>query len=309
MKDWGILVPVVTPCSPSGELDEAGLRQVCRDMLDAGCHSLFVGSSTGRGPWMSREERVKICEAVVGQVGDTVPVVAGCISLGLDDMLENAQAMKSAGARAAVVTAPVYFKYSQAELARIFMDFADASPLPVMLYDIPDFAGIKMSQEIILQLARHGNIIGFKDSTDDFPRFQELLAAFENLPDFYLLQGKERWLAKSLSRGASGFVVSMTYLDPQLFSALYRAARAGDQELAGRIQADISRVMDLVAGMFKRRPETSTLFHFLNQVLRMRGVCENIVLEQDGDCPEWLIETARQSREICQSASAALLAR
>ncbi len=302
MKECGILVPIVTPCRPSGELDMEGLRQVCQDMLSAGCHSLFVGSSTGRGPWLSREERVKICQAVVAQVDGKVPVVAGCISLGLDDMIENAQAMKAAGAQAAVVTAPVYFKYSQAELARIFLDFADASPLPVMLYDIPDFAGIKMSQEIILELARHENIIGFKDSTDDFPRFQALLAALQARSDFYLLQGKERWLADSLRQGASGFVVSMTHLDPLLFSTLYQAARSGNVEQADVLQAAISRVMVLVAQMFSRRPETSTLFHFLNQVLRLRGVCENIVLEQDGECPAWLVETAAQAREICAAA-------
>jgi dihydrodipicolinate synthase/N-acetylneuraminate lyase len=191
--------------------------------------------------------------------------------MGLEDMLENACAAADTGAKAAVVTAPVYFKYSQEELARIFLNLADASPLPVMLYDIPDFAGVKMSKEIILRMAQHKNIIGFKDSTDDFSRFQELLPALSTRSDFYLMQGKERWLAESLHLGASGFVVSMIHLSPRLFVALYRAARSGDMDLARKLQAEINQVMDLVAQMFKQRPETSTLFHFLNQVVRLQG--------------------------------------
>ena len=116
MKELGIMVPLVTPCTSSGKLDIDGLVQVSRDMIDAGCHSLFVAGSTGRGPWLSREERITVCKTVVEQAGDRLPVVAGCIALGLDEMLENATIMAEAGARAAVVTAPGYFKYNQVEL-------------------------------------------------------------------------------------------------------------------------------------------------------------------------------------------------
>jgi len=309
MKEWGIMVPVVTPCHPSGEFDGDGLRRVAQDMLDAGCHSLFVGSSTGRGPWMSRDERVKICRLVADQVGNKVPLVAGCISMGLDDMLENACAMADAGAQVAVVTAPVYFKYSQDEIERIFMTFADASPLPVMLYDIPDFTGIKLSQDVILRLAKHEKIIGFKDSTDDFDRFQKLLVELQSRPDFYILQGKERWLVDSLLLGASGFVVSMIHIEPVLFTALYRAVRSGDLKLAWQLQAAISQVMDIVKDSFARRPETSTLFHFLNQSLCLRSVCENIIQEQDGECPGWLADSAARAYEICHQARLTLVDR
>lgn len=302
MKEWGIMVPIVTPCTRTGELDVNGLSNITNDMVTSGCHSLFVGSSTGRGPWLSREERVSICKKVVDQVGDKVPVVAGCISLGLDDMLENAFAMADAGAKAAVITAPVYFKYSQDELYKIFMNFADSSPLPVMLYDIPDFAGIKIEKNIIIQLSRHEKIIGFKDSTDDFIRFQELIKELDHRPDFYLLQGKERWLADSLKMGASGFVVSMIHIAPDLFVGLYKAVRSGNLLLADKIQIELSKVMDLVTQIFKKRYETSTLFHFINQCLILRGVCENIVLDQDGECPDWLVKTAAQANEICAEA-------
>jgi 4-hydroxy-tetrahydrodipicolinate synthase len=306
MKEWGIMVPQVVPCHSNGALDEEGLRRVSQDLLSAGCHSLFVGSSTGRGPWMTRAERARICRMVVDLAGPAVPVVAGCIALSLEEMLENAAHMADAGAQAAVVTAPGYFKYSQTEIERIFLAFANASPLPVMLYDIPDFTGVKLDPQMILRLARHERIIGFKDSTDDFERFQNLLVLLKERPDFYMLQGKERWLADSLRLGASGFVVSMIHLEPALFVGLYKAVRSGDWVTARQLQNEVAKVMDLVKGAFSLRPETSTLFHFLNQVLRLRGVCENIVLEQDGNCPDWLLDLAGQAHRICQQALGSL---
>jgi len=301
MKELGIMVPLVTPCTPSGELDIDALDQVGLDMLEAGCHSLFIAGSTGRGPWFNREERKTICRRIVNLAGEKVPVVAGCIAIGLDEMLENARIMADEGAKAAVITAPGYFKYNQQELAQIFTEFADKSPLPVMLYDIPDFTGVKISQEVIYELAEHKNVIGFKDSTNDFDRFQILVEHFTKREDFYLLQGKERWLSKSLQLGASGFVVSMIHIEPRLFVGLYNSVKKGDLHLAGILQKTIDNVIDIVVKAFERRSETSTLFHFINQVLILRHVCENIVMEQDGECPGWLCEMSREAYDLCRA--------
>lgn len=292
MKDFGILVPLAVPCGQDGDIDLDGLQSVCRDMLQAGCHGLFVGSSTGRGPWFGRRDGARICRVVADLAGAAVPLAAGCMASGLADMLDNACAMADAGAQLAVITSPGYYDYNDAEVEMILCRFADASPLPVMLYDIPGFARVKLDREVLLRLARHGNIVGLKDSTADFPRFRELLPDLEQVPGFYLFQGKERFLASSLGLGASGFVVSMIHISPHAFVSLYQAVRDGDVEEAERIQAAVDRVMDLVESSFKRRPETSTFFHFMNQVLRCRGICDNILVEHDGPCPTWLARRA-----------------
>lgn len=299
MKEFGILVPIVTPCTPSGELDLPGLRAVCRDMLGAGCDSIFVAGSSGRGPWFSRQERLGICRTVAEELGDGRPLAAGCMASGLPDMLENAHAMADAGATIAVVTAPGYFNYNYAEVETIFARFADASPLPVMIYDIPGFARMTLSRDMILRLARHGNILGFKDSTGDFERFQELVLALTDRLDVYLLQGKERFLADSLLLGASGFVVSMVQIHPAPFVMLRQAVRSGDAAEARRLQTEIGHLMDLIEGSFALRPETSTFFHLMSQALRHRGVCENLTLEHEGECPTWLVERAVQAVELC----------
>lgn len=303
MKKLGVLVPIVTPCSRAGKVDLAGFRDVCADILDAGCDNIFVAGSTGRGPWFSRADRAKICRAATDLAGSKRPVFAGCMASGLPEMLENAKAMAGAGAGIAVLTAPGYFNYNHGEIEIIFRKFTDKSPLPVLVYDIPVFAGVKLDMDMVVRLSRHPNIIGFKDSSGDIKRFRKMALALKKQPDFYLLQGKEHLLVDGLRAGASGFVVSLIHTDPRPFVALHKAFRAGKLALAERIQKEITQVLQLMVNSFKRRPEVSTMFHFINFALRKRGICDNILLEHEGDCPEWLAANAAEAVKICAKAA------
>lgn len=303
MKDFGPIVPVATPCNRRGKPDLAGLQSICREMLAAGYRGIFVAGSTGRGPWFSRTDRVRLCRAAAEVVNGAVPLIAGVSGSGLADMLENAQAMADAGAQIAVATVPGYFKYNPAEIEAIYLKFADASPLPVMVYDIPEFTNTKLDDGMILRLAVHGNIVAFKDSSADFERFQELLAALEQQPDFLLFQGKESLLFDSLRLGASGFIVSLIHLHPAAFMRLYRVTRAGDLAAGAAIQEKLAEVLKIVRDSIDARPESSTLFYMLNDAVRQRGVCDNLLLEHEPEPPAWLIENARQVVEICHSAS------
>jgi len=303
MKELGIVVPMVTPCTRTGELDLDGFRAVCHHVLSAGCHSIFVGGSSGRGPWFSRRDRARVCRAAADFIGADTPLLAGCMAPGLTDMVENAQAMVDAGAQIAVVTAPGYFDYNQPEIETILMRFADASPLPVMVYDIPVYAKVKLDWEMVQRLARHGKIIGFKDSTADFSRFKSPIRLLDEIPDFQLLQGKERFLVDSLLAGAKGFVVSMVQVDVRPYVALYEATRSGDLELAWRLQAKIRQAMDLFDQMFEGRSESSIFFHFLNWSLRHQQICDNILLAHEGDCPSWIADVGKQTVEIYDMAA------
>lgn len=299
MKNLGILVPIVIPCSRDGKIDLSGFKGVCQEMLETGCDNIFIAGSTGRGPWFSRNDRVKICRAAADLVRGKSPVFAGCMASGLPEMLENAKTMADAGADIAVLTAPGYFNYSHPEIETIFREFADRSPLPVLVYDIPVFAGVKLDLNMVIRLSRHQNVIGFKDSSGDAERFRKMTRVFKELRDFYLLQGKEHLLWESLQAGASGFVVSLIHMDPRPFAALYAAARSGEAKTAEEMQKAITKVMQLIVKSFKRRPEVSTMFHFINFALRRRRVCDNILLEHEGDCPKWLAANAAEAVEIC----------
>jgi len=224
-------------------------------------------------------------------------------------MLDNARAMADAGARIVVATVPGYYN-NPAEIEAIYLSFADASPLPVMVYDIPefthtklDFTHTKLDEGLVLRLGRHGNVAAFKDSSADGARFGALVQALAERPDFLLFQGKENLLLDSLQLGASGFIVSLVHLAPQAFVGLYRAARAGDLELASAIQERINAALVLIRGAIDQRPESSTLFYMLNQALRQRGVCENVLLSHESDPPAWLADVTQRAIDECVAAS------
>jgi 4-hydroxy-tetrahydrodipicolinate synthase len=306
MKDLGPVVPIVTPCTPEGKIDLDGFRSVCNEMLEVGCRGIFVAGTTGRGPWFSLGERQKLCRTAADQIKSAVLLFAGCSSSGLPEMLENARAMADAGANIAVATVPSYFHYSQSEIEKIYLEFADACPLPVMVYDIPEFTNVKLANEMVLRLANHGNVIGFKDSSADYERFKGLLEALRDFPDFYLMQGKENLIADSLRLGASGFIVSLLHIDPRPFVGVYQAVRAGDDQLANSLQAEINKVIELVRETIERRPASSTLFHMLNYALRKRGICENILLDHDDDAPDWVIKNTQRTIDLCLAADGLL---
>jgi 4-hydroxy-tetrahydrodipicolinate synthase len=244
----------------------------------------------------------RLCRAAADQIGGRALLIAGCSASGLPGMLENARAMAEAGAQIAVATVPGYFHYDQTEIEKIYLEFADASPIPVIVYDIPEFTNVKIANDMLLRLANHKNVVGFKDSSADFERFQRLVEALKSFPDFYLMQGKENLLADSLRMGASGFIVSLIHLELAPFVNLYRAVRTGSFKMADAIQVEINKVIELVRETIDRRPESSTLFHMLNYALKQRGICPNILLEHDGAAPDWVIANARRAVEICQAA-------
>jgi len=301
MKDLGVMVPLVTPCLKTGRPDLGGTKRLCRRMIDAGCDAVFVAGSTGRGPWFSRADIARLCKAAADQMNSNTLLCAGCMASGLPDMLENTRALADAGADVAVLAAPGYFTYSQKEVEAIFLKFADLSPLPVMIYDIPDFAGMKLEVRLMETLARHDNVIGFKDSSSDIASFKRLLTVCGEHTNFYLLQGKEHLLAESIQSGASGMTVSLVHVNPHVFVALYHACRSGDLSLASQLQSCITEVMNIVIACFKRRRESSTLFHFLNCVLKEQGYCENILLEHEGLCPHWIANAAQKAMHVFES--------
>jgi dihydrodipicolinate synthase/N-acetylneuraminate lyase len=301
MKQLGVIVPIVTPCTRDGQVDVEGLKTVCDDMMRAGCHGVFVAGSTGRGPWFNRADRMKICMTVADKIGSDKPLLAGCMAVGLDDMLENAKVMADSGATMAVATAPMYFPYSGDEVESIFLKFADSSPLPVIIYDIPELAGINIDPQLLMKLASHENIVGFKDSSANYDNFKQLLDALnkEN-PDFYLMQGKEHLLKDSLTAGASGLVVSLLHVDPRPFVALYNAVGQGDTETADRMQQAITGIMECLKSCFEKKLAFSTLSHFLNVALNERGIDVNIRLEHEGKCPDWIATKAKEALEIAE---------
>lgn len=240
----GILTPLVTPLRATGELDTAGLNRLIDHVLAGGVHGLFLLGTTGEGPALGAKLREEALRASASAIAKRVPFVVGTTSPSLAESLELAEASAKAGAVATVYAGPLYAPVSQAALAAHVGRFADQCPLPVYLYNMPSHTHLFFSVEIVVELAKHPNIIGLKDSSADLMYFQRLCRA---LPaEFPLYMGPEELLLPALLAGAAGGVNGGSNLFPHLYSGLYNAFCAGNLEEARRLQGVILRVSETV---------------------------------------------------------------
>jgi len=141
-----------------------------------------------------------------------------------------------------------------------------------------------------------------KDSTADGERLHQLLEAIRDIRGVWFFQGKEHLLAESILSGASGIITTFSHFGPRAYVRLCEAARQGDRERAARIQRPVTSLYDLVTECLARRPAISTLYHMVNLALRGRGVCQNILLEHEGACPEWLEAKTREALALASAA-------
>jgi 4-hydroxy-tetrahydrodipicolinate synthase len=263
----GIVPPLATPLTDDERLDEAGLRRLVDYVLKGGVGALFVMGSTGEFACLPADTRRRAIEVVVEQTAGRVPVLAGCSDAATAMSVARARDAQAVGADALVATLPYYFKPSPAEMVVHMRAIAEATDLPLILYNIPSTTKGFLAADTVVELSDHPKIIGVKDSSEDFNNFQKLLAAFRDRPDFRVFQGSEAQAGVSLLWGANGAVLGIANLLPELCVALYNAARAGNIAETIRLQRDIS-----FADRIRFHPGSSPLGG-LKAGLELVGVC------------------------------------
>ncbi|AEH36734.1 dihydrodipicolinate synthase family protein [Halopiger xanaduensis] len=219
----GITCPVVTPFDDANQIDEDALETVLDDLVSGGIDAVFPNGTTGEFASLSPDERRRVLEFTVEQVGGDVPVVAGAGATSVAETLEYLEEAADLGADAAVVVPP-YFHAANAPAGneRFFETVADESPLPLLLYNIPACTGGEIAVETVEAVAEHDNVVGLKDSSGDLEYF---LAAMRATPDeFLLLQGYDALLLPSLRMGADGGVNALSNAVPEAYSELYETA-------------------------------------------------------------------------------------
>ena len=165
-----VLTAMVTPFTADGSLDLAATAKVAEHLADHGHDGIVVSGTTGESPTTSIEEDGQILRAVIDAVGDRLTVVAGVGTNNTAHSVELAQQAQKAGADGALVVTPYYNKPSQEGLAAHFEAVADASDLPVMLYDIPGRTGVQISEATYARVAKHDRIVAVKDAVGDLYR-------------------------------------------------------------------------------------------------------------------------------------------
>ncbi|AEM81810.1 4-hydroxy-tetrahydrodipicolinate synthase [Streptomyces violaceusniger] len=239
-----VLTAMVTPFTTAGALDLDGAQRLAVHLVDAGNDGLILNGTTGESPTTSDAEKAQLVRAVVEAVGDRAHVVAGAGTNDTRHSVELARAAEQAGAHGLLAVTPYYSKPPQEGLLRHFTAIADATGLPVMLYDIPGRSGVPIGTETIVRLAEHPRIVANKDAKGDLGRASWAIARSR----LAWYSGDDMLNLPLLSVGAVGFVSVVGHLVSPELRAMLEAHLAGDVAKATEIH---QKLLPVFTGMFR----------------------------------------------------------
>ncbi len=272
----GIVPPMITPLRGRDLLDEPGLERLIERILAGGVSGLFILGTTGEGPSLGYALRRKLITRTCRQVAGRVPVFAGITDTAFSEALSLADHCADAGVSAVVSAPPYYLPAGQPELCEWLEHLAGELPLPLVLYNMPALTKVSFAPETVRRAMDNAHIIGIKDSSGDLGYFRSLLALLPHRPDWCVLMGPEELLAESVAAGGHGGVNGGANLFPRIYTALYQAARAGDQ---GRVQELQTRMLRIGAELYRIGSHSSAIIKGLKCALSCLGVCNDFMAE------------------------------
>ena len=240
---FGIIPPTITALNADESLDREGMARVVEHQIEAGVHGLFVLGSNGEGPCLRDSVRREVCEIAVERSRGRVPVIAGVIQPSTARTIDDMRLLADSGLDAYVTAPPYYFpEYKTDELVAHFTRLADASQLPILLYNIPQTTKVSVKAEVVMRLAKDPRIVGIKDSSGNWPEVQQMILERPR-PDFIVLQGNQPLSAVSLMIGADGLIPGFANAHPRLMVDMYEAAQRGDHSEVLRCQAMLDQFL------------------------------------------------------------------
>lgn len=234
-----VAVAMVTPFDANGKLDLDGAARLADRLITGGCDGLVVSGTTGESPTTSDNEKGELLRVVREAADGRAKVIAGVGTNDTAHTLELAREAERAGADALLVVTPYYSKPSQAGLVAHFSTVADATELPVMLYDIPGRSAIPIATETLLRLADHDRILAVKDAKGDLYAAAEVMAATDL--DFY--SGDDPLNLPWLAMGAVGFVSVLGHWAPDRLAEMLAAWNRGDTARAREVNDSLLPLM------------------------------------------------------------------
>lgn len=246
-----VLTAMVTPFTADGVLDLDGAQRLAAHLVDAGNDGLILNGTTGESPTTSDEEKSRLVRAVVEAVGDRAHIVAGAGTNDTEHSLRLARDAAEAGAHGLLAVTPYYNKPPQEGLFRHFSAIADATDLPVMLYDIPGRSGVPINTETMVRLAEHPRIVANKDAKGDLGRASWAIAT----TGLAWYSGDDMLNLPLLAVGAIGYVSVVGHLVAPELRAMLEAHISGDVVKATEIH---QKLLPVFTGMFRTQGVITT---------------------------------------------------
>lgn len=260
----GTCTALVTPFTENG-IDTKALSRLVDWQVSEGINALLACGTTGEPSTMTDAEWAQTVETVVTQAAGRVPVLAGTGGNNTAHVISLAKKAKALGADAQLCVTPYYNKSSHAGLIAHYHAIADATDLPIIIYNVPSRTGLNLQPETLAVLSRHENIIGVKEASGDMIRLGDMMRLSEGRLDFY--SGTDEVIVPLMSLGGLGVISVVSNVAPRLTSELTRLMLDGKTKEAGALQ-------------LKLLPLIHALFAEVNPIpakagVNMLGLCDN----------------------------------
>jgi 4-hydroxy-2-oxoglutarate aldolase len=236
----GILLPIVTPFTAAEELDvEASLSNI-RKWAGTGISGFVLLGSTGERVHLDEREYLRVLETARNEISSELAFIAGAGQHSTLGTVKEIQKAAELGADAVLVITPHYYRaaITQETLVSYYTAVADAATVPVLLYSMPALTGIKIEPETIARLSEHPNIIGVKDSSNDVAGFAATVRVCPS--DFAVLTGNGAVLLDALRAGATGAILAVGCVAPEICVEVFNAFRRNHLQRASSLQAKLT---------------------------------------------------------------------
>lgn len=234
------MLPFTTPFNPTEELDKEGLRRNIRKWNATGIVGYVALGSTGERVNLDERECAQVIQIARDEIPQNLEFIVGAGQQATRATIAETKQASAAGADAVLVITPHFYRpaITQGALVTHFTAVADASPVPVILYSMPDLTGIKFEPETVAQLSAHPNIVGIKDSSADIAGFQKTVTLVPE--DFAVLTGNGTVLSTALENGARGAILAVGCVVAALCLEIYRLVEVGEGDKAAALQEKLT---------------------------------------------------------------------
>ena len=241
----GVGTALITPFTKSGALDEAGITRLAKRQIDNGVHFLVPCGTTGETPTLSAAERRRVVELVLEAVNGRVPVMAGAGGYDTQEVVHVAKEMQALGVQGLLSVTPYYNKPTPEGLYQHFSKIAEATSLPIVLYNVPGRTGCNIDAATCARLATIARIIGVKEASGNITQMVEVCRAVP--PDFLVLSGDDALTLPLMAIGGRGLISVAANAIPLEISQMVEAAERGDYAAARKMH---HRLVPLMLGNF-----------------------------------------------------------
>ena len=246
-----VLTAMVSPFAGDGSLDIKAARRLAAYLVEHGSDGLVVAGTTGESPTLAHDEKLALFENLVAEVGDRATIVAGTGTYDTRESIELTKEACDLGVDACLVVTPYYSKPPQNGLLAHFSAIADASSVPVIIYDIPGRTGRRVERPTMVELAEHDRIVAVKDAVGDANETAKLRADLNRAGqhEFEIYSGDDVLLLPHISAGAVGIISVCSHVVGAQIKQVFTAWSDGKVDEAQRIYLDLLPLMETLMGL------------------------------------------------------------